>query len=111
MDIEDEEEDDAEGDEAEAEETEEQESLPTLPPHPSTEPSTERNTASQLKAVKTTPINVAKQSTIEPAVLRRVQANPVEPSSSIMVAHSPPPSPAQQSRLNKTRQTRIRSKV
>lgn len=109
---------------AEREETEgvanaeENPSLPPLPP-PSSPPTQPPMSAAQISkptsqpsVVRRTSIAMAKQSTIKAAVLRRVQVNPVEPSSdTIFVAHSPPSSPAQQSPPKKIRHTRLRSNV
>ncbi|PQK18128.1 hypothetical protein BB8028_0012g00250 [Beauveria bassiana] len=98
------------GEDEEDEEIEETIPLPPLPPL--TQPATEQNTTSQPQTARITSIITAKQSTIKAAVLRRMQVNPVEPSSdTIMVAHSPPSSPAQQSPPKKTRLTRPRTNV
>lgn len=76
----------------------------TLPP----KQTTQRDTTSQVPATRTTSA-VTKQSTIKASVLRRMQPQPTELSSdTIMVAHSPPSSPAQQSPTKKPRQIRTR---
>ncbi|KAL7783444.1 hypothetical protein V8C37DRAFT_414796 [Trichoderma ceciliae] len=110
VEAEEEEEDGEETEEEEEEEEEEDEGNTELPrlPHPPTEPSIEQNTARQLYGTIMTSTATSKQPAIKAAVLRRVQVNPVELlSDTVIVAHSPPSSPAQQSPLKKTRQTRL----
>ena len=89
------------------EDVEESTPLPplTLPPRQTTQ----SDTTSQGPATRTTSAATAKQATIKASVLRRMQPQPTELSSdTIMVAHSPPSSPAQQSPTKKPRQIRTR---
>ncbi|KAJ3498353.1 hypothetical protein NLG97_g1182 [Lecanicillium saksenae] len=102
-------EEEEEQEEEEEDEVEENSQLPPLPPPPllalpPTQP-TQQITTGQAPTGRSPSAAIAKQTAIKTSVLRRMQPQPAALSSdTIIVAHSPPSSPAQQSPTKKPRQ-------